>query len=187
MTQQDYTSGREWRENPVRHTPVARVALLDGSISGLREIDSLGSILTVRAAPFSQLDQIKANCDQFSYIAYIIDGPRIYTGHGWRTRNIGDRVDEEANRTSQVCVICSRDPRFEKFAASYVEARLIDIADELGLPIANIVRPYGRGRLRVSTDLEPLVQDAQFLLSIAGFGVSNRLGGRSPIDPCAWP
>jgi len=33
-------------------TPVARVTLLDGSISGVREIDSLGSILAVHAARF---------------------------------------------------------------------------------------------------------------------------------------
>jgi hypothetical protein len=150
-------------------TPVARIALLEGSITGYREIDSLGSILAVHAAPFSQLDQMKANSNQFDYIAYIIDAPRIYTGHGRRDRNIGDRVDEEAKLTSQVYVIGSRDPRFEKFAASYVEARLIDIADDLAVPLANIVRPYGRSGLRVSADLEPLVQHAQFLLSIAGF------------------
>jgi hypothetical protein len=138
-------------------TPVARIALLDGSISGLREVDSLGSILAVHAGPYSQLDRMKANSSHFDFITYVIDTPRIYTGHGRGTRKIGDRVDQDALQTSQVYVICSRDPRFEKFAASYVEARMIDIADDLGVPLANINRPYGRSGLRVSTDLEPLV------------------------------
>jgi hypothetical protein len=150
-------------------TPVARIALLDGSISGLREVDSLGSILAVHAAPYSQLDRMKANSSRFDFITYVIDTPRIYTGHGRGTRKIGDRVDQDALQTSQVYVICSSDPRFEKFAASYVEARIIDIADELGVPLANIVRPYGRSGLRISTDLEPLVHHADLLLSIAGF------------------
>jgi hypothetical protein len=146
--------------------PAARVVLLDGSISGLREIDSMGSILAVHAAPFSQLDRMKANS---GYVTYVIDTPLIYTGHGRRTRKIGDRVDQEAKLTSQVFVICSRDPRFDKLAASYVEARLIDIADQWAVPLANSIRPFGRGGLQVSTDLEPLVQHAQLLLSVAGF------------------
>jgi hypothetical protein len=147
-------------------TPVARIALLDGSISGPREIDSLGSILAVHAAPFSRLDRMKANS---GYITYVIDTPRIYTGHGRGTRKIGDRADREAKQTSQVYVICSSDPRFDKLAASYVEARLIDIADECAIPLANSIRPFGRNGLRPSADLEQLVQHAQFLLSVAGF------------------
>jgi hypothetical protein len=147
-------------------TPVARVALLDGSMAGPRKIDSLGSILAVHAAPFSQLDRMEVNS---GYITYVIDTPRIYTGHGRGSRKIGDRVDQDALQTSQVYVIGSSDPRFEKFAASYVEARIIDIADALGVPLANVIRPYGRDGLRVSADLEPLVQHALFLLSVAGF------------------
>jgi hypothetical protein len=147
-------------------TPVARVALFDGSMAGPRKIDSLGSILAVQAAPFSQLDRMEVNS---GYITYVIDTPRIYTGHGRGSRKIGDRVDQDTLRTSQVYIIGSSDPRFEKFAASYVEARIIDIADALGVPLANVIRPYGRDGLRVSADLEPLVQHALFLLSVAGF------------------
>jgi hypothetical protein len=166
MNCQDYNSRGGWREHPVRLTPVARVALLDGSISGLREIDSLGSILAVHAAPFSQLDRIKANS---GYITYVIDAPRIYTGHGRKSRKIGDRVDQKAKQTSQLYVICSSDPRFDKLAAMYLEGRLIDTADQLGLPLANIIQPFGRNGLRPSADHEQLVQHAQFLLSVAGF------------------
>jgi hypothetical protein len=54
-------------------TPVARVALLKGSISGVREIDSYGSILAVHAAPFSQLDRMRANSAEFDYITYVLD------------------------------------------------------------------------------------------------------------------
>jgi hypothetical protein len=147
-------------------TPVARIALLDGSILGPREIDSLGSILVVHAAPFSELERMKANS---GYITYVIDTPRIYTGHGRGTRKIGDRADREAKQTSQVYVICSSDPRFDKLAASYVEARLIDIADECAIPLANSIRPFGRDGLRPSADLEQLVQHALFLLSVVGF------------------
>jgi len=149
-------------------TPVARVALFDGSISGLREIDSFGSILAVRAAPFSELERMKATING-GFIAYVIDAPQIYTGHGRDTRNIGDRIGEVAKQTSQVYVIYSRDPRFDKIAASYVEARVIDIAAELGIPLKNCVRPFGRGGLTISADHEQLVHHAQFLLSVAGF------------------
>jgi hypothetical protein len=149
-------------------TPVARVALFDGSISGLREIDSFGSILAVRAAPFSALERMKATING-GFITYVIDAPQIYTGHGRDTRNIGDRIGEVAKQTSQVYVIYSRDTRFDKIAASYVEARVIDIAAELGIPLKNCVRPFGRGGLTISAEHEQLVHHAQFLLSVAGF------------------
>lgn len=71
--------------------------------------------------------------------------------------------------SGDVYIIHSLDPRFDEFAASYLEARLIDIADELGLPLANQVRPFGRDGLRPCSDLEQLVQHAQFLLPVAGF------------------
>jgi hypothetical protein len=155
--------------SPLNHALTARITLFDGSITGFREIASFGSILQVLAAPFSDLERMKATINGI-FVTYVIDLPRIYTGHGrGGTRNIGDRIDQDGLETSQVYIICSSDPRFEKFAASYVEARIIDIADCLGVPLANILRPYGRGGLRVSADLEPLVQHALFLLSVAGF------------------
>jgi hypothetical protein len=155
--------------SPLNQALTARITLFDGSIAGFREIASFGSILQVLAAPFSDLERMKATINGI-FVTYVIDLPRIYTGHGrGSTRNIGDRIDQDGLETSQVYIICSSDPRFEKFAASYVEARIIDIADGLGVPLANILRPYGRGGLRVSADLEPLVQHALFLLSVAGF------------------
>jgi hypothetical protein len=153
----------------LNHALTARITLFDGSIAGFREIASFGSILQVLAAPFSDLERIKATLNGI-FVTYVIDLPRVYTGHGRASsRNIGDRIDQDGLETAQVYIICSNDPRFEKFAASYVEARIIDIADSLGVPLANILRPYGRGGLRVSADLEPLVQHALFLLSVAGF------------------
>jgi hypothetical protein len=148
-------------------TPVARVALFDGSIWGLREIDSLGSILAVRAAPFSELHRM--GLDSLNFIAYVIAAPQIfYAGHGRGTRKIGDRLGQK-KLTSQVYVIYSLDPRFDKHAAMYLEGRLIDTADQLGLPLANINQPFGRQGLRPSADHEQLVQHAKFLLSVAGF------------------
>ena len=146
----------------------AQITLLDGLITGLREIHSLGSILQVRAAPFAELDRMKSAIGGF--ITYIIDVQRIYTGHGRGTRNIGDRISQEAWQSgSQVYLIYSLDKRFDKPAASYVEARLIDIAAELAIPLANSVRPFGRDGLTLSPDVEQLVQQAQVLLSVAGF------------------
>ena len=42
-------------------TLVARTVLLDGSVSGRRNVDSLGSILRVSAAPYSDLERMKAD------------------------------------------------------------------------------------------------------------------------------
>jgi hypothetical protein len=146
----------------------AQITLRDGLITGLREIHSLGSILLVRAAPFAEQDRMKAEIAGF--ITYIIDVQRIYTGHGRATRNIGDRIGQEARQSNnQVYLIYSLDKRFDKPAASYVEARLIDIAAELAIPLANSVRPFGRNGLAISADLEQLVRQAQVLLSVAGF------------------
>jgi hypothetical protein len=135
----------------------------------LREIVSLGSILQVRAAPFPDLDKMKATING-GFITYVIDASQIYTGHGRGNRNVGNRISQEVRQSSsQVYLISSLDPRFDKHTASYVEARLIDIADRLGIPLANMVRPYGRDGLALSPDLEQLVQHAQILLSVAGF------------------
>jgi hypothetical protein len=165
------TSGRRQTNEvfPLNDSVTARITLLDGSITGLREIDSYGSILQVRAAPFAQLDKLKANVIG-GYIVYVIDAPQvIYTGHGRDSRNIGDRIDETARQTSQVYVIFSGDPRFDKPTASYVEARVIDIAACLAIPLANGIRPFGLDGLNLSADLEQLVADALVLLAVAGF------------------
>ena len=147
---------------------VTRIVPIDGGIFGLRDIDSFGSILQVRAAPFSDLDRMMS-ASRLTYVTYVVDAPRIYTGQGKGDRKIGDRLDPRELKQAQVYVIHSLDPRFDKLAASYVEDRLIDIADELGVPLANRTRPFGRNGLRLSPDLETLVIHAQFLLPIAGF------------------
>jgi len=104
------------------------------------------------------------------FITYIIDFHRVYTGHGRDTRNIGERIDREARQSNgQVYQLYSLDKRFDKLSASYVEARLIDLMSELAIPLANGVRPFGRDGLTLSPDLEQLVQQAQLLLSVAGF------------------
>jgi hypothetical protein len=150
-------------------TLVARTVLLDGSVSGLRKIDSLGSILRVSAAPFSELDRLKTGvCSP--YIAYVIDTPLIYAGYGRATRNIGDRIEEQLQPTSQVYIIDANDSRFAKYEAAYIEARLIKTGRDLGVPLANRVRPFGRDGLAISPDHEQLVMHAQILLSVAGFG-----------------
>jgi hypothetical protein len=146
----------------------ARITLLDGSITRRREVDSFGSILRVRASSFAELDKLKANLNA-GYIVYVIDGPKIYTGHGHGSRNIGDRIEQAVRHASQVYIVFSADPRFDKVTASYVEARLINIAAYLAIPQVNGLRPFGLDGLHLSADLEQLVADTLFLLAVAGF------------------
>jgi hypothetical protein len=146
----------------------ARITLLEGSITRRREVDSFGSILRVRASSFAELDKLKANLNA-GYIVYVIDGPKIYTGHGHGSRNIGDRIEQAVRHASQVYIVFSADPRFDKVTASYVEARLINIAAYLAIPQVNGLRPFGLDGLHLSADLEQLVADTLFLLAVAGF------------------
>ena len=159
-------------------TPVVRTVLLEHRMLGPRELDSLGSILAVRAAPFTKLNRIKAGLS--GYFTYVIDAPELYTGHGKRDRNIGDRIDQEAGADCQVYLIFSRDPRFDKLLASYVEARLIDIADEAGIPLANRIKPFGVDGLEKPHALEQLVAHALLLLNCAGL---QRLTGTRSSRP----
>src|ERR1700710_2453274 len=114
----------------LNRTLVARAVLLDGSAFGLRDIDSLGSILRVSAAPFSELDRMKARI-RSAYVAYVIDAPRIYVGYGRATRDIGDRIKEELQQEGQVYIIDADDPRFAKHEAAYIEAQLIEASARL--------------------------------------------------------
>jgi hypothetical protein len=104
-----------------------------------------------------------------AYVAYLIDAAKIYTGHGNGDRNIGERLKPEELKQAQVYVIYSLDPRYDKRVAAYVEARLIDVAYELGVPLANNNRPFGRNGLRICPNQEQLVVHAEFLLKVAGF------------------
>ena len=152
-----------------KFTLVTRTVRFDGDVSGLREIDSFGSILRVRAAPFADLDRLMTTAGGLTYVTYVIDAPRIYTGQGKGNRRIGDRLDPQELEHAQVYAIHSLDQRFDKLAASYVEDRLIDIADELGVPLANGTQPFGRNGLCICPNLEQLVVHAEFLLAAAGF------------------
>jgi hypothetical protein len=73
-------------------------ALLDHHriASPVNRVDSAGT-----AAPFAELDRMKSTISS-GFITYIIDVQRIYTGHGRGTRNIGDRIGQEAQQSSQV-------------------------------------------------------------------------------------
>lgn len=152
-----------------KFTLVTRTVRFDGDMSGLREIDSFGSILRVRAAPFADLDRLMTTAGGLTQVTYVIDAPRIYTGQGKGNRRIGDRLDPQELEHAQVYAMHSLDPRFDKLAASYVEDRLIDIADELGVPLANGNQPFGRNGLCICPNLEQLVVHAEFLLAAAGF------------------
>jgi hypothetical protein len=150
-------------------TLVTQSVFVDDPVSDLRNIDSFGSILQVCAAPFSDLNRMMTTVSRQAYVAYLIDAAKIYTGHGNGNRNIGERLKPEELKQAQVYVIYSLDPRYDKRVASYVEARLIDVAYELGVPLANSNRPFGRNGLRICPNQEQLVVHARFLLAVAGF------------------
>ena len=152
-----------------RCTLVTQSVFVDDPVSGLRNIDSFGSILRVCAVPFSELNQLMTTVSPQAYVAYLIDAAKIYTGHGNGDRNIGERLKPEELKQAQVYVIYSLDPRYDKRVAAYVEARLIDVAYELGVPLANNNRPFGRNGLRICPNQEQLVVHAEFLLKVAGF------------------
>jgi hypothetical protein len=81
-------------------TPVVRTVLLEHKMLGHREVDSLGSILAVRAAPLTKLNRIKMGLA--GYFTYVIDAPELYTGHGNKDRKVGDRLDLKADADFQV-------------------------------------------------------------------------------------
>ena len=152
-----------------KFTLVTRTVRVDGDVSGLREIDSLGSILQVRAAPFPDLDRLMSTACGLTFVTYVIDATKVYVGRGKGDRKIGDRFNPEELEQAQVYILRSLDPRYDQIVGSYLEARLIDIGHELGVPLANRIRPLGRGGVRISPDMEQLVVHAQELLVAAGF------------------
>lgn len=146
----------------------AGITRFDGSMSGLRQVDSLGSILQVRAGPLSEIKRIKAIRPPFGSISYLIDGQRLYIGRGQEDRKIGDRIRHEARPSDQVYLIFSSDTRFNMRVAADLEAQFVEHADRLSIPLANQKKPYGPDGIEPCADLEQLVQQAHFLLSVAG-------------------
>jgi hypothetical protein len=164
---------------------VASIELLDTSLHGLRRSQSMGCILAVVAAPYLQLDRLKALLASApSYLCYLIHGSIVYVGHGNGDRKIGDRVATEVRNKAQVYLLYSLDPRFDKLAAGYLEARLIDRLHDIGVPLANLHRPLG-GSLNLDLGFEQLVRQAEFLLGVAGFRPLETLGStaRRPSRP----
>jgi hypothetical protein len=150
---------------------VVRTVLVDGPVSGWRDIDSLGSILRVSAGPYSGLNRMKAGVGSL-HMAYVVETQPtqpIYLGSGTNDRDVGDRVADQLQPTSQVYLIHSNDSRFGNFDAQLIEAWLIETAVELGVPLANRFRPFGRDGLARSPDHDQLVVHARILLSMAGF------------------
>lgn len=165
---------------------VATTELSDWSLQGLRRSQSMGCILAVVAGPYLELDQLKAQISAASSICYVIHGSIVYVGHGNGDRKIGERVAAEACDNAQVYVVYSLDPRFDKIAAAYLEARLIDRLHEIGVPLANLHRPLG-GRLSLHVGFEEIVRQAEFLLGVAGFRPSEALGPKAHRPPRPLP
>lgn len=158
------------------------VALLDGTPTGVRRLEAAGYMLSVLAAPISELPRLKSLLPEAAaYICYVIHGKVVYLGHGNDDRKIGERLTAEAKQGAQVYVIFSLDPRFDKFTAGYVEARLIDRLYAAGIPLANTDRPYGNG-LNEHPGFEQLVRQSEILLGVAGFRpLAPQGAARSPM------
>jgi hypothetical protein len=139
-----------------------------GEISGLREFESLGCIVQVRAGPWAERDILRKTAEFFTYAIDV--GAKIYIGGGTYDRTIGDRLnDKERAHVEQVYIIHSRDPRFDRFVAAQVERRLIDTALELGVPLINKCLPFGPNGLNPSAAFEDLMIDVRFMVAAAGF------------------
>jgi hypothetical protein len=92
----------------------------------------------------------------------------LYVGRGQDDRTIGDRIRRQARPADQVYLIFSSDTRFNMRVAADLEAQFVEHADRLSIPLANQVKPYGPNGIKPCADLEQLVQQAHFLLSVAG-------------------
>jgi len=155
---------------------------MDTALLGLRPLHSMGCILSVVAAPFGQLHRLKALLPATGYVCYVIVGSVVYVGHGNGDRNFGERLSRAMRDRSHIYVLYASDPRFDKPAAAYLEARFIDRLYEIGVPLANHNRPFGSG-LAIDTGMEQLVRQAEILLGLAGFRPLETIGNGARRPP----
>lgn len=148
-----------------------RVRLVGGNAHGLRHVDSLASMLTVTAGPLPVMNTFTKNIDnQIRYMDYVCEGPLSYIGHGYAERRLGEKFSEsDRNRIEQAYVVHSLDPRFGKDIAEKLEDRLIEIARDNLVPLANgdMVGGLGGNDAR-SPEIEELLRDARQKLWFAG-------------------
>ena len=150
------------------HMRCARIVHVDGTLNGLRAVDTPRLTLQVRAAPYADRKRMLADAAA-EHFTYMIDTPKgIYTGSGNNTRNIGESRSAELLAQSQVFIISSLDPHWDSGDYLKLENRIVDVADELDIPLLNSVRPLGRNGLRPDPCLAQLVDDAIYLLTVAG-------------------
>jgi len=159
-------------------TFTAKIELMDTTLMGLRRVQSMGCILSVVAAPYSQLHRLKAALSTTGYLCYVIHGSVVYVGHGNDDRHFGERLSRAIRNRSHIYVLYASDPRFDKPAAAYLEARFIDRLHEIGVPLENQNRPFGSG-LAIDTGMEQLLRQAEALLGLAGFRPLKAVGNDS--------
>jgi hypothetical protein len=147
----------------------ARIVHCDGTLNGLRQVDASRLTLQVRAAPYRDRKRMltAAPAEHFTYVVDTADG--VYMGSGNCARNIGERIRAALLAQSQVFIIFSLDPHWDSADYLKLENRIVNVADELGVPLLNGMRPLGRNGLRPDPCLAQLVDDAIYLLAVAGF------------------
>ena len=166
---------------PVSYAKSARSVQLhywSGETSGLREVDSLGSIVRVRAGPWRARDMLKRTAPFFVYALTV--GDRIYFGSATQDRAIGDRLGKpDVEQIDQIYIIHSKLPAFDRAVAGQVEGRLIELALEAGVPILNKTVPFGRNGMVPSPGFEELMIDVRMMLAAAGCSHLDKQDGKA--------
>jgi hypothetical protein len=152
-------------------TRTLRLQLVDDDPHGLRHVDSLASMLTVTAGPLPVMNAFTKNIDnKIGYMDYVCEGALSYIGHGYAERRLGEKFStQDRDRIEQAYVVHSLDPRFGKDLAEKLEDRLIEIARDNLVPLANgpMVGGLG-GKDPRSPEIEELLRDVRKKLWFAG-------------------
>ena len=118
------------------------VTMLEGSASGLRQIDSMGSILQVRAGPLSDVNRIKDMGRQFGCIAYAIDATRLYVEKLLRCRAEPELAEQDLQTFGA-----------EAFATDV--AFMVHVPDDLRAELEQSLRDATAGKVKIEVEGEP--------------------------------
>lgn len=154
----------------------------NGRPDGLRTVSTLESIFQVGAAPWAERRQLmSATAHWRQYRGYVLDIDRSYVGHGADHREFGQHLKKPVrDRTQQVFLIGSQDERLNKELASILEAKLIEAAVRLGVPLYNDNLPHG-----ISSNAPAIpdkwVRQIMFLLGVVGYTGFSRAEATSTV------
>ena len=173
---------------PIQNTDAGALAGLtvhvkywDGTSTGARRADAIGSQIIVDAGPVDAIDRI-AETGTFTgkTVTYVVAGTdptkrfdEVYVGSGSSKSRLPYQVGKSGVggtfAARQVYVLHARDPRIADTAARYLEAYLLETGFALGVRLTNrmaaIAPDVGDDHL---IDFEQMAQEAHLLLQAAG-------------------